>query len=87
MAGRLFAMLACVGVIAIYIWWYFEKYSFLKIIELKEFSAEYDSELLRIGCFRGALTGDYWILVPTILLIVTTIVWGGSYAFEKRSKE
>ena len=87
LAGRLVAMLACLGVIAIYLWWYFEKYSYLRIIELKESSAGDDSELIRIGYFRGALTIDYWILVPTMLLIVTTLVWAGSYAFEKRNRE
>lgn len=66
---------ACIGILAIYVMWFLEKYSFLKEVwGLKEGSADYELYLSKFGMLRGATSADY--LFSVVALASVTLVLG-----------
>ena len=71
-----FAVLAGVGVSAVYIWWYSERYVFLKTVyELEPDSIGADSRLAEIGLFIGATQYDYIVFGITLIVILAILIW------------
>jgi hypothetical protein len=69
---------ACVGILAVYVMWFLEKYSFLKGWGLKEGSADYELYLSKFGMLRGATSADY--LFSVVALASVTLVLGSILA-------
>jgi len=62
---------AAVGILAIYVWWFLEKYSFLTIVQgLRQGSADYENWLAEIGYLRGAMPADYFAFFLTVPIII-----------------
>jgi hypothetical protein len=69
------ALTACIGILAVYVMWFLEKYSFLKEgWGLKEGSADYELYLSEFGMLRGATSADY--LFSVVALASVTLVLG-----------
>lgn len=77
------SLTACIGILAVYVMWFLEKYSFLKEgWGLKEGSADYDLYVSEFGILRGATSADYLFSVVALAsltlvlgLILATSIW------------
>jgi hypothetical protein len=69
---RFIALVASIGVVCVYVWWYLEKFMFLYGQGLSRGTAEYETLLADGGIFRRASLADH-IAIPLSLIVVALV--------------
>lgn len=67
--GKVISLLSTLIILALYLFWYYEKFKWFEVAGLKDGSVEYTNRLNEIGWFRGANQWDFIVLFSVLVLM------------------
>ena len=68
--GKFLSLISSFLILAVYLWWYFEKFRWMDVTGLISGSAEYAKRLEQIGFFREANIFDIFLFFFAVALVI-----------------